>query len=121
MMYNVKQLREIEFPGSQELIHFNHAGISLLPTRTQAKVKWAIDELARQPGRFWAEQGVAYNERFRQELVDFVHAASPWEIVPSATTSSGLNAVAQAIAWQPGDNVLFCDVEFPSNVYPWLS
>jgi selenocysteine lyase/cysteine desulfurase len=38
-----------------------------------------------------------------------------------ATTSAGLNAVAQAIAWQPGDNVLFCDVEFPANAYPWLS
>ena len=29
--------------------------------------------------------------------------------------------MAQAIVWQPGDRVLFCDVEFPSNAYPWLS
>jgi selenocysteine lyase/cysteine desulfurase len=25
------------------------------------------------------------------------------------------------VAWQPGDNVLFCEVEFPSNAYPWMS
>lgn len=120
-MYNVEQLRADEFPGSGETLYFNHAGISPLPTRTQARVKWAIDEFARQPGRFWMKHGLDYTERLRQEMAAFLHAASPWEIVPSTTTSAGLNAVAQAMAWQPGDNVVFCDVEFPSNVYPWLS
>lgn len=120
-MYNVEQLRADEFPGSSETLYFNHAGISPLPTRTQARVKWAIDEFARQPGRFWMKHGLDYTERLRQEMAAFLHAASPREIVPSTTTSAGLNAVAQAMAWQPGDNVVFCDVEFPSNVYPWLS
>ncbi|MBX3056660.1 MAG: aminotransferase class V-fold PLP-dependent enzyme [Anaerolineae bacterium] len=120
-MYNVEQLRADEFPGSREALYFNHAGISPLPARTQARVKWAIDEFARQPGRFWMEHGLPYAERLRQEMAVFLNAASPREIVPSATTSAGLNAVAQAMAWQPGDNVVFCDVEFPSNVYPWMS
>ncbi|GIK56765.1 MAG: aminotransferase class V-fold PLP-dependent enzyme [Chloroflexi bacterium] len=120
-MYNVEQLRADEFPGSSETLYFNHAGISPLPARTQAKVKWAIDEFARQPSRFWMKHGLDYAERLRQGMAAFLNAASPWEIVPSATTSAGLNAVAQAMAWQPGDNVVFCDVEFPSNVYPWLS
>ncbi|HRQ39455.1 MAG TPA: aminotransferase class V-fold PLP-dependent enzyme [Chloroflexota bacterium] len=120
-MYNVEQLRADEFPGSSETLYFNHAGISPLPARTQAKVKWAIDEFARQPARFWMQHGLVYAERLRQEMAAYLNAASPWEIVPMTTTSAGLNAVAQAIAWQPGDNVLFCDVEFPANVYPWLS
>ncbi|MCL4263673.1 MAG: aminotransferase class V-fold PLP-dependent enzyme [Anaerolineae bacterium] len=120
-MYNVEQLRADEFPGSGETIYFNHAGISPLPARTQARVKWAIDEFAQQPGRFWMKHGLVYAERLRQEMAAFLNAVSPWEIVPIATTSAGLNAVAQGMAWQPGDNVLFCDVEFPSNVYPWLS
>lgn len=120
-MYNVEQLRADEFPGSRETLYFNHAGISPLPARTQARVKWAIDEFARQPGRFWMKHGLDYAARLRQEMAAFLNAASPWEIVPIATTSAGLNAVAQAMAWQPGDHVVFCDVEFPSNVYPWLS
>lgn len=120
-MYNLEKLRADEFPHSGEALYFNHAGVSPLPARTQAKVKWAIDEFARQPGRFWMKHGLDYAERLRQEMAAFLNAASPWEIVPSATTSAGLNAVAQAMAWQPGDNVVFCDVEFPSNVYPWLS
>lgn len=120
-MYNVEQLRTDQFPGSRDTLYFNHAGISPLPARTQTRVKWAIDEFAQLPGPFWMKVGLPYMERLRQEMAAFLNAASPWEIVPIATTSAGLNAVAQAMAWQPGDNVLFCDVEFPSNVYPWLS
>ncbi len=120
-MYNVEQLRTDEFPGSSETLYFNHAGISPLPARTQAKVKWAIDEFARLPGPFWMKVGLPYMERLRQEMAAYLNAASPLEIVPMGTTSAGINAVAQAMAWRPGDNVLFCDVEFPSNVYPWLS
>lgn len=120
-MAKLDELRHTEFPGSRDTLYFNHAGISPLPTRTQTKVKWAIDELARQPGAFWTQYGLPAIERFRQELAAYINADSQWEIVPATTTSSGLNAVAQAIAWQPGDNVVFCDVEFPSNVYPWMS
>lgn len=36
-------------------------------------------------------------------------------------TSTGLNILAQGIDWKPGDRVLLNDVEFPSNVYPFLN
>jgi len=120
-MYNLELLRKSEFPISQEILYFNHAGHSPLPTRTQAKVKWALDEVALNPGKFWSQAGFPYIERFRQDLAAYINATSQWEIVPATTTSSGLNMVAQAINWQPGDNVIFCDVEFPSNAFPWMS
>lgn len=41
-------------------------------------------------------------------------------IVTLANTSVALNLLAQNINWQPGDEVLICDLEFPSNVLPWL-
>ena len=34
-------------------------------------------------------------------------------------TSHGLNLAANAIPWQPGDNVVLVRGEFPANVYPW--
>jgi selenocysteine lyase/cysteine desulfurase len=36
-------------------------------------------------------------------------------------TSEGLNLIANALPLEPGDNVVFCDMEFPSNVYPWMN
>jgi selenocysteine lyase/cysteine desulfurase len=35
-------------------------------------------------------------------------------------SSDGLNILANSLDWQAGDEVLLCDLEFPSNVLPWL-
>ncbi|MCX6152218.1 MAG: aminotransferase class V-fold PLP-dependent enzyme [Ignavibacteriales bacterium] len=36
-------------------------------------------------------------------------------------TSNGLNILAQGLDWNPGDRILLNDVEFPSNIYPFLN
>ena len=37
-----------------------------------------------------------------------------------ANASDGLNLLAHSIDWAPGDEVVMMDLEFPSNVLPWL-
>lgn len=120
-MYDITTLRQTEFPFSHNYIYFNHASISPLPARTRDHVRWAIDELAAQPGDFWSNHGLPAMETFRRDLATFINAADPQEIVLATTTSFALNSFAQSVAWQPGDNVLFCEIEFPSNAYPWMS
>lgn len=120
-MYDLTTLRQTEFPLSHNYIYFNHAGISPLPARTRDRVRWAVDELAAQPSDFWFNHGMAATDDFRQGLANLINAADPQEVVPVSTTSFALNSFAQSMAWSPGDNILFCDVEFPSNVYPWMS
>ena len=46
-------------------------------------------------------------------------SASPKEVAFLSSASEGINLVAHALTWQPGDNVIVCDVEFPSDVLPW--
>jgi len=41
------------------------------------------------------------------------------EIAFVKNTTEGLGIVAQGLDWRPGDRVLTCDLEYPSNVYPW--
>jgi cysteine desulfurase / selenocysteine lyase len=120
-MYDIHALRQQEFPHSHKQIYFNHAGISPLPQRTKKKMQWVVEQLAHNPGRYWLEQGMPLTERLMDRLVHLINAADPAEIVPITTTSAGLNALAQAINWQPGDNLIFCELEFPANAYPWLS
>lgn len=120
-MYDITTLRQNEFPVSHNYIYFNHAGISPLPIRTRDKVQWAVAELAAQPGDLWLNHGLPAMETFRRDLATLINAADPQEVVPATTTSFALNSFAQSVAWQPGDNVLFCEVEFPSNAYPWMS
>ncbi len=45
--------------------------------------------------------------------------ASPAEICLTTSTSVGINIAAQAIPFEPGDEVLLLDAEFPTNVVPW--
>ena len=37
--------------------------------------------------------------------------------IPNTTT--GINLVAEGWPWQPGDNVVIPEGEFPSNLFPW--
>lgn len=35
--------------------------------------------------------------------------------------SNGLNVIAQGLKWKSGDRIIINDIEFPSNVYPFLN
>jgi len=77
--------------------------------------------------RFLADK--ALGEPCRQRLEETYHrckgkaaqllGGSPEEYAFLSSSSEGVNLVAHAIQWQPGDNVVVCDVEFPSEVLPW--
>jgi len=46
--------------------------------------------------------------------------ASSEEIAFVKNTSEGLSFVAAGFPWKEGDNLVTANVEYPSNVYPWL-
>ena len=41
------------------------------------------------------------------------------EVALVRSTSEGLNAIACALPWEPGDNVVITDQEYPANAIPW--
>lgn len=120
-MYNLAELRQREFPLSAETLYFSHASISPLPQRTVTKVQWAAERLAENPMRHWITDGRPMFKAFGEQLAAYINAASPDEVVPSFNTSFGVNSIAQALPLERGDNLVFCDLEFPSNAYPWMS
>jgi selenocysteine lyase/cysteine desulfurase len=120
-MYDIQTLRANEFPHTAEIAYLNNAGIALLPQRAKRAAQEAIEELGRDPNDYFGRVALPIIVELQSTLARFVNAAGPSEIVAITSTSAALNAVAQAIEWRPGDRVLFCDVEFPSNAYPWLS
>lgn len=120
-MYNVPELREKEFPLSKNVLYFNHASISPLPARTQERMKWATDKLAEHPMQHFFNDGLKLFQDYPALMARHINAAHPHEVVYIPSTSFGINSVAQAIQWKEGDNLLFCDTEFPANAYPWMS
>jgi selenocysteine lyase/cysteine desulfurase len=80
----------------------------------------AITEMALHGTAVYATLEEPLHLRVRTLLGRLVNA-HPDEIALVENTSVGINLIAQSLPLRPGDNVLLCDVEFPSNVYPWMN
>jgi cysteine desulfurase/selenocysteine lyase len=70
----------------------------------------------------FSERATAAYEGARQKVCDFIHAASPHEIVFTRNTSESINLVAYA--WglanlKPGDEIVLTEMEHHSNIVPW--
>ena len=57
-------------------------------------------------------------DRTRERVARFV-GATPDEIALTESTTAGINAVANAIDWHPGDVVVRTDIEHPAGILPW--
>ncbi len=120
-MYDIEALRRSEFPHSAEHIYLHHAGISPVPTCVETAVTEAIHALTNNPNEYWGKTFMPLSQQLLEEIKQYINAANTSEIGITTTTAYSMNAFAHAIQWQPGDAVALCDVEFPSNAYPWMS
>jgi cysteine desulfurase / selenocysteine lyase len=108
-----------EFAVTQRYVYLNHAAVGVLPQSTVT----AVETFARAHGGGGVLGTYPYEARipeFRARIAEFVGAA-PADIAFVANTSAGANAVAVGLDWQPGDEVVLCDNEFPANAVPWLA
>lgn len=123
-VYNLDQLRRA-FPITGRLTYLNHAAIAPVPLPTRQIMDAANERLMLDPPSFYADTPgdplANVFGAFAAEVARHINAAHLHEIVSMPSTSAGLNSVAQAFPWKPGDNVVFCEVEFPSNAYSWMA
>ena len=107
-----------EFPIAAGITYLDHAALSPLP----CSVKRAIDAFHNRRMRRGADFSAWWEraERVRALVAGRINAAAG-EIAFTANTSMGINLAAAAIPFEPGDNVVISDEEFPSNVYPWMN
>jgi len=108
-----------EFPITEHLTHFNHAGVSPVSRRVASAVTAFITEATVVDAavqRRWSERGEAIRAGFARLV-----GAQPDEIAFVKNTSEGLSLIAAGLDWRPGDNVIAVDGEYPSNVYPWFN
>lgn len=115
---DVERLRAL-FPVLERQLYLNHAGVAPTSTRVAAAIASWVDDLV--------QNGVR-NERAweaRSEAVRIAAArtigATREEIAFVRNTSHGLGLIAEGLPWSPRDEVAVCtELEYPSNVYPWL-
>jgi selenocysteine lyase/cysteine desulfurase len=57
----------------------------------------------------------------RHSLATLLGVPRDDDIALTRSTTHAILSLANALPWRPGDNVVITDLEFPANVYPWLS
>jgi cysteine desulfurase/selenocysteine lyase len=114
---DIEALRAV-FPVTEHCTYLNHAAVAPLSNSVRAAMS-----------KFITDSGVIFGRECRYEhlsndlraVLAWLINAAPEEIAFVQNTGSGLNIVANALPLQEGDNVIFCDMEFPTNVYPWVN
>ena len=117
-MDKFRRVRKL-FPITRKFIYFNHAAVSPLSTRAAKMLERQVGEQM----EYAVEKEHLWEERAEEgrRLAARLLGARPAEIAFVKNTTEGLNLFARGLDWRRGDRVVLPRVEFPANVYPWLS
>ncbi|WAB99553.1 aminotransferase class V-fold PLP-dependent enzyme [Pseudomonas putida] len=107
-----------EFDQASGLCYLNHAAIAPWPRRaSEAVARFAQENVKRGASDYPA--WLATERRLRERLARLLNAPSRGDIALVKNTSEALSLVAFGLDWQPGDQVVISDEEFPSNRVVW--
>jgi len=109
-----------EFPLRSEIVYLNHAAVGVWPKRTSDAVKAFADENMRQGAADYPEW-MKTERALRGRLARLIAAPAHDDIALVKNTSEALSLIAYGLDWQPGDNIVSTNQEFPSNRMVWES
>ncbi|WP_296219097.1 aminotransferase class V-fold PLP-dependent enzyme [Pseudomonas sp. UBA2684] len=107
-----------EFPQLPEIRYLNHAAVAPWPQRAVLAVRRFAEQNAQIGARDYASW-LLVERSLRDRLARLLNAPSSADIALVKNTSEALSFVAFGLDWQPGDQVLISDEEFPSNRVVW--
>jgi cysteine desulfurase / selenocysteine lyase len=115
----VTPLPRSEFAITERYVYLNHAAAGVLPQCSTVAIEAFV--------RTHADAGVlgtypydAALPEYREKIARYIGAGGA-DVALVPNTSWAANVVALGIDWQPGDEVVLCDNEFPANAVPWIA
>lgn len=105
------------FPALTRFTYLNSAAISPIPTASVNAVNAQLADVS-QNGSVNYLDWIATKNRARSLAAGMLGVRAE-QIAFMRNTSDGFAAVANGIAWRPGDNIVSFEHEFPANFYPW--
>jgi L-cysteine/cystine lyase len=115
---NVDQLREL-LPVTRDFIYMNTGWAGPTPTSTLRRIAETLEqESALGPA---SARGIALGREITDEARSAVASllnAAEEDVTLTHSTREGLNVVLYGMDWQPGDELLICDLEHPALTAP---
>lgn len=115
---NIDQLRN-DTPGTQNVIHFNNAGASLMPNVVSENVINYLREESLYGGYETADKNRASIEQTYAVIGEFINA-QPDEIALLENATAAWNMAFFAIDFRDGDKILTSKAEYASNYLSYL-
>jgi len=116
---NIEETRKL-FPHLQtDQIYFNHAALGPWSTLVLGRIKEYMGERSGLNVMNF-ESFVKWNFSAREKLAKLL-GTSTTRLSWVDNVSNGLNILAQGLDWKTGDRIILNDIEFPSNVYPFMN
>lgn len=115
---HVRTVLRNAMPVARKWAYFDHAAVSPIPTPAVDALEMWLREVADDGGT----NGGDWHRQLKETRATAAAliGAELDEIALVPNTTAGINLVAEGYPWQPGDNIVTLDDEFPANVYPWL-
>jgi len=104
------------FPVTENVAYLNAAAAGPLPRATAAAATGYYEQMKNDADTHW-DEWLARREQVRKQIAIFINA-EPDEIGLTTNTSSGMNAIVDAL--EGAGEVISCDLEFPVSTIPWM-
>jgi selenocysteine lyase/cysteine desulfurase len=118
MINSLEEYRSF-FPVTRKGCYLNHAATSPMSSRVVEALHKYIDIRSIGAVDPWQENYAKGNE-VRGLIARLINAPVD-RIALVKNTSTGFNILATGLQWKEGDHVILNEMEFPSNIYPFLN
>ncbi len=105
------------FPALTKYTYLNSAAVAPIPTTAIDAIKMQLADVSMHGSNNYLEW-VATKNRARALAAEMLGVQAE-QVAFMRNTSDGFAAVANGLAWRPGDNIVSYEHEFPANFYPW--
>jgi len=116
MPLDVDRYRSL-FPVTESSIYMNHAAVSPISRRAHDAMVGLLEEVQQNGAEKW-RQWVNTYDAARRSLSKLLNS-DPGEVAFTKNTSEGVSTFANGLEWQPGDEIVSIEGEFPSNFFAW--
>ena len=104
-------------PIASRFAYLDHAAVGPLSQNAASAISNFVQQASELGDTVWPEW-LSTTEKLRSGAAELLNCdESDLCLLPN--TSTGINIVADGFPWQPGDNVVVPEGEFPSNLFPW--